>query len=194
MSEGPSITADAEDDFLLLSNREDAEVHANISSVSPRICGRLRAHLPAWEYIGASDFVLNVISHGFKLPFITEPAELLLPNHSSALEYSVFVTQAVQTLLDNGSAVEVDRDQVYICSPLGVVPKKNGKLRLILDLRYLCWTHTYIHVCTADQTSLLSSLFMVNHLYDQLLINLNGHNNPTAKGGCTMSLQEHESD
>ena len=137
MSEGPSITADAEDDFLLLSNREDAEVHADVSSVSPSIRGRLRAHLPAWESIGASDFVLNVISHGFKLPFITEPAELLLPNHSSALEYSVFVSQAVQTLLDNGSAVEVDRDQVYICSPLGVVPKKNGKLRLILDLRYL---------------------------------------------------------
>ena len=33
--------------------------------------------------------------------------------------------------------MEVKRYQVHVCSPLGVVPKKNGKLRLILDLRFL---------------------------------------------------------
>jgi len=40
-------------------------------------------------------------------------------------------------LLLAGSAVGVKRDQVHVCRPLGVVSKKNGKLRLILDLRIL---------------------------------------------------------
>ena len=33
-----------------------------------------------------------------------------------------------------GSVVEVDRSAVHVCSPLGVVPKKNGKF---LDLHYI---------------------------------------------------------
>ena len=31
----------------------------------------------------------------------------------------------------------MNKEDIHICSPLGVVPKKNNKFRLILDLRYL---------------------------------------------------------
>ena len=48
-----------------------------------------------------------------------------------------FVCEAIEQLLLAGSTVEVKRDQVHVCSPLGVVPKKNGKFRLILDLRFV---------------------------------------------------------
>ena len=48
-----------------------------------------------------------------------------------------FVCEAIEQLLLAGSAVEVKCDQAHVCSPLGVVSIKNGKLRLILDLRFL---------------------------------------------------------
>ena len=43
----------------------------------------------------------------------------------------------ITDLLKAGSVYKVRQQDIAICSPLGVVPKKNGKLRLILDLRYL---------------------------------------------------------
>ena len=31
--------------------------------------GRLKKHLPFWRTIGSSDFVLDTIEHGYKIPF-----------------------------------------------------------------------------------------------------------------------------
>ena len=55
----------------------------------------------------------------------------IVGNHKNDVDNRAFVCEAIEELLLAGSAVEVKRDQVHVCSPLGVVPKKNGKLRLI---------------------------------------------------------------
>jgi len=47
------------------------------------------------------------------------------------------VSKAILDLINCGSVEQVTEDSIVVCSPLGVVPKKNNKLRLILDLRYL---------------------------------------------------------
>jgi len=44
-----------------------------------------------------------------------------------------FISQEIEKLLQTGTIIETDR--VTNISPLGAVPKKNGKLRMILDLR-----------------------------------------------------------
>ena len=97
----------------------------------------MRKFLHVWRSIGASSFVLSVIESGYKLPFVSIPLRYFFSNHKSAVDNRAFVCEAIELLLLAGSAVEVKRDQVHVCSPLGVVPKKNGKLRLILDLRFL---------------------------------------------------------
>jgi len=94
--------------------------------------------LHGWRSIGGSSFVLSVIESGYKLPFVSIPVKCFFSNHKSAVDNRAFVCDAIEQLFLAGSAVpEVKRDQVHVCSPLGVIPKKNGKLRLILDLRFL---------------------------------------------------------
>ena len=90
-----------------------------------------------WRSIGASSYILGVIENDYKLPLACFPAKFFFNNHKSALDNKVCVCETIEQLLLAGSAIEVKRHEVHICSPLGVVPKKNGKLRLILDLRYL---------------------------------------------------------
>ncbi|KAI8514466.1 hypothetical protein Bbelb_070570 [Branchiostoma belcheri] len=76
----------------------------------PKVRGRLRERLDKWRAIGACPFVLRIIEHD----------------------------AAIQELLAVGSVVEVpSRDHLRLCSPLKVVPKKGGKLRLIINLHFL---------------------------------------------------------
>ena len=79
----------------------------------------------------------SVIESGYKLPLVSFPVRCFFSHRKSAVDNRAFVCEVIEQLLLVGSAVEIRRDQVYVCSPLGVVPKKNGKLRLILDLRFL---------------------------------------------------------
>ncbi|XP_078586076.1 uncharacterized protein LOC144867937 [Branchiostoma floridae x Branchiostoma japonicum] len=105
---------------------------------NPQVRGRLRAHLDKWRSIGASPFVLRILQHGFCLPFLQLPPNRTFPNQQSCFTHSAFVDSAVQELLSVGSIVEVpNRDHLRLCSPLKVVPKKGGKLRLIINLHFL---------------------------------------------------------
>ena len=84
-----------------------------------------------------SQMVLSIIHHGYYLPLMEDPVCVNFKNHLSAINNQVFVETAITDLLKAGSVCEVQQQDIVICSPLGIVPKKNGKLRLILDLRYL---------------------------------------------------------
>ena len=55
---------------------------------------------------------------------------------ASALEHVLFITAIIAELCTSGAVASVLRDQ-HAVSPLGVVPKKNKKFRLIFDLREL---------------------------------------------------------
>ena len=65
------------------------------------------------------------------------PERKFFGNHVSAIENKSFVFEAIEELLSFGSVIAVTHEQVHVCSTLSVVPKKNNKLRLILDLRYV---------------------------------------------------------
>ena len=51
----------------------DAEFEESDSNVSVDVKGRLAAHVPFWESIGASPFVLSVLKEGYQFPLISEP-------------------------------------------------------------------------------------------------------------------------
>ena len=98
--------------------------------------GRLKNNLDYWRQIGTSSMILKVLSDGYHLPFVSEPPKVMFKNHLSALAHCDFVENAIVELLQAGSIEEVRKDLITVCSPLGVVPKKNNKFRLILDLRF----------------------------------------------------------
>ena len=99
--------------------------------------GRLRSNLTFWENIGASSWVLDIIRNGYCLPFLGQPEKKFSNNHSSATNNADFVTKELQKLVSTGAIVEVPKPDLTVCNPLGVVQNSSGKLRLILDLRYV---------------------------------------------------------
>ena len=87
--------------------------------------------------IKPSSWVLDWVENGVPLhwehPDVVAPP-CTLPNHPGAHTHSEFVNDAVEKLFKAG-AVRVCTTRPRCVHPLNVVPKKNGKLRLILDLR-----------------------------------------------------------
>ena len=90
----------------------------------------------AWERIGASDTVIDWITNGIKLSFKREPEPSVVNNPLFSDAENKFVCAELEKLLSKGVLERVDVMPRCV-SPLKVVPKKNGKFRLICDLRYL---------------------------------------------------------
>ena len=99
--------------------------------------GRLRQNLNFWQQtLEAPNPVLEWIQIGYKLPLKYLPDPFTQSNHKSTLVHKSFVTEAVTELLANRCVKRVT-EKPYICSPLSVVANAEGKLRLVLNLRYL---------------------------------------------------------
>ena len=81
-----------------------------------------------WRSLEVSQFILNVINQGYKIPFFHLPTPFSKTNNVSARNNSTFVSEAVNELL------KLDLD---IVNPLSVSTRTSGKQRLILDLRHV---------------------------------------------------------
>ncbi|GAQ93302.1 reverse transcriptase [Klebsormidium nitens] len=104
----------------------------------PWLRHRLRQRVQFWESFVKSSFVMGILLTGYMLPWISAPPSEphRQPNHPSAFEHADFVSDAIKTLRATGTILPVS-DPPFLVSPLGVVPKAENKLRLILDLRFL---------------------------------------------------------
>lgn len=97
---------------------------------------QLLTGLPLWEKI-ASPHVVSWIKRGISLPFRGDPPvpyhtlNKYLPPASQS-----FVTSEIDNLLRDDVIEEVCH-KPHCLSPIHCVPKKNGKSRLIHDLRTL---------------------------------------------------------
>ena len=47
--------------------------------------GRLKANISFWQSFGASKFILDTLSFGYKIPFSKEPTSVLINNNRSAM-------------------------------------------------------------------------------------------------------------
>ncbi len=96
---------------------------------------QLKSGLNYWETI-APVTVVNWIKDGIQIPFQEKrPDHFVLPNKVSS-KYADFVSNEIEDLLHKDVIEQVY--EVPLCtSPINVVPKKNGKYRLITDLREL---------------------------------------------------------
>ena len=105
------------------------------SDATPRVKGRMKDAIDFWsDTLEASEFVLNIIREGYRLPFSEYPSKCCLRNNLSARRHGEFVAQAIIELLDNDCIVE-HRNPPYCVNPLTVAEGK--KLRLVIDLRHV---------------------------------------------------------
>ena len=101
----------------------------------------MRRNLAWWRAHAKSSCVIRWVAEGFTLLWRADkgaPAEFQQPNQQSCFEArnKQFVTDSVHKLCQAG-AVEKWPTRPRCVSPLSVVPKKLGKLRLVLNLRYV---------------------------------------------------------
>ena len=100
--------------------------------------GRLQKCSGFWkEKLEASQFVLDIVTNGYQLPFIAFPQPMIAKNHRSALEHSKFVKESIGDLVQS-HCVRESLSCPKVCSPLQVVKNAKGKLRLVIDLASLC--------------------------------------------------------
>ena len=120
---------------LILDSLGDSLGTSDFSS-QPTVRGRLKLRMPFWRSLGSSQFILNVISQGYKIPFFELPTPFFKGNNASALSNSSFVSEAVNELL-HANLVEEIFCVPDIVNPLSVSTRSSGKQRLILDLRHV---------------------------------------------------------
>ena len=98
--------------------------------------GTLKQSWKYWKNIGTSEYILSIIKHGYKIPFLTTPKPILLKNNHSSLANSSFVIGEINLLLKR-NCVEQCALTPTVVNPLTVSKSSSGKLRLILDLRHI---------------------------------------------------------
>jgi len=99
--------------------------------------GRFRKCLDFWERtLDPAPWIISCICDGYKLPLRAIPEKFSKPNQQSALRHKDFVWQSIQDLEKTRCIVRV-YEPPHVCSPLSVVEKSMGKLRLVLNLWYL---------------------------------------------------------
>ena len=89
-----------------------------------------------WKNICTSNFILDIIEDGYKIPFLQEPMSIFLKNNKSALNNSEFVNEAILDLVKGGLVKEVS-NRPHVVNPLTVSVNAKGKHRLVLDLRHV---------------------------------------------------------
>ena len=99
--------------------------------------GRLAHFAEKWEEITDNKWVLSIIRNGFRIPFIKIPPLSSVPIRMSQSS-SPFLREEIENLLNKRAVERVQNPGTPgFYSRIFLVPKKNGKYRLILDLSLL---------------------------------------------------------
>ena len=111
------------------------------ASLSPPVGGRLRSFRRDWKIYKCSDSILNIITNGYLLPFISNPNFVRAPLIYSG--YKVFhkeqaLTACIQSLLSKNAIERVENvKSLGFYSRLFLVPKPHQRWRPVMDLSRL---------------------------------------------------------
>ena len=125
----------------------NTEVQAPLLLPLPNIPvgGRLAHFAQNWARITADKWVLSVIRNGYRIPFLERPILSLDPVFFQQ-PLSQHLEEEVSSLLSKGAVEEIIPECPGHYSRIFLVPKKNGKLRLIIDLivlNHFVYTQTF---------------------------------------------------
>ena len=114
---------------------------SSIASLSPPVGGRLRSFRRDWQINKCSDSILNIITNGYVLPFISKPKLVRAPLiHSGykALHKRQGLTSCIQSLLSKNAIERVENvKSLGFYSRLFLVPKPHQRWRPMIDLSRL---------------------------------------------------------
>ena len=96
----------------------------------------LKDHLDAWNSINPPDEIIEWISSGVTFSFKQNQHSFDIKNHKLSKAEVAFVDGELNSLLLKGAISKVDY-KPHCINPIGCVPKKGKKFRLITDLRQL---------------------------------------------------------
>ena len=105
-------------------------------SAEPIVKGRMKTNIASWKQIGAPEYIVQVIEHGYKIRLVHTPPPARFNNNKSALNNADFLTEAINELVAKNLVIECSCTP-DIVNPLTVSVQTSGKKRLILDLRYV---------------------------------------------------------
>ena len=121
----------------------NTEVQAPLPLPIPNIPvgGRLAHFAQNWAKITDDKWVLSLVRKGYRIPFLERP--ILSPDPVFFQQpLSQHLEEEVASLLSKGAVEEIILECPGYYSRIFLVPKKNGKLRLIIDLSVL---HHFVH-------------------------------------------------
>ena len=111
------------------------------ASLSPPVGGRLRSFRKDWLTNKCSDNVLNIITNGYVLPFISKPNLVRTPLIQSgykALQKELALTSCIQSLLSKNAIERVENVKYHgFYSHLFLVPKPHLRWGPVIHLSRL---------------------------------------------------------
>ena len=117
------------------------------ASLSPPVGGRLRSFRRDWQTNKCSSNVLNIITNGYILPFLSKPNLVRFPliiSEYKALQKDQALADCIQPLLSKNTIERVENvKSLGFYSGLFLVPKPHQRWRPVIDLSRL---NTFLHV------------------------------------------------
>jgi len=92
--------------------------------------------LSHWQSITNNTQVLKWVEFGVKVPFKSTPPACEFKNREFSFKEKQFINSEIERLLSEGSIVECESKPRCV-TPISVVPKPSGGLRLVHDLRHI---------------------------------------------------------
>ena len=120
---------------------------SSIASNSPPVGGRLRSFSRDWQENNCSANVLNIITNGYVLPFLSKPSLVRFPliiSEYKALPKDQALADCIQSLLSKNAIERVENvKSLGFYSRLFLVPKPHQRWRPVIDLSRL---NTFLQV------------------------------------------------
>ena len=117
------------------------------ASISPPVGGRLCSFRRDWQTNKCSSNMLNIITNGYVLPFISKPSVVRFPLiqlEYKALQKHQALATCIQSLLSKNTIERVENvKSLGFYSRLFLVPKPHQRWRPVIDLSRL---NTFLHV------------------------------------------------
>ena len=99
--------------------------------------GQLSSFHHKWERLTSDASILQIIS-GDRIEFLSDPpSQVSYPPNSIPRNHMSLVDKEIKSLLGKGVIVSCDHEPGEFISPIFTVPKKDGMVRLILNLKHL---------------------------------------------------------
>ena len=126
------------------------------------MAGNIHRKSEYWENtLLAPNYVMNIIQHGYCLPFVKNCPPFFAENNASSLRHPEFVEKTIADLL-KANCIKQTEEMPYCCNPLTVAD--SSKLRLVLDLHHVN-PHLEEYSFKYENIKLISELFEKGYFF-----------------------------